>query len=149
MYTGMKVALAYMGTCALLFLIFRERMINVFIDASTPADDRAALVRLGSGMLIATACFQLFDAVAMIVNGALRGAGDTVWPGVATIILSWTLIVGGGHFMVAYFDHLQSIGPWIAAASYIAALCIAFYLRFASGKWKSIKLVKGDPIAAH
>src|SRR5690606_24375563 len=103
MYTGMKVALTYMGTCALLFLLFRERMINVFIDASTPPDDRAALIRLGSGMLIATACFQLFDAVAMIVNGALRGAGDTVWPGVATIILSWTLIVGGGHLMVAYF----------------------------------------------
>lgn len=146
MYTGMKVALTYMGTCGLLFVIFREQMIEVFIDAETPAEDRDTLVRLGSGMLIATACFQLFDAVAMIVNGALRGAGDTVWPGVATIILSWVVIVAGGHFMVAYMPQLQSIGPWVAAALYIVGLCVAFYARFLSGKWKNITLVKGEPV---
>jgi MATE family multidrug resistance protein len=150
MYTGMKVALVYMGTCAVLFVVLREQMIGVFIEDSTSPEDRATLVRLGSGMLIATACFQLADAVAMIVNGALRGAGDTIWPGVATIVLSWVLIVGGGHAMVAFAPQLESIGPWVAAASYIVALCVAFYLRFASGKWKDIRLVKREaPVVGH
>lgn len=149
MYTGLKVALCYMGTCGLLFLIFRRQMIGLFIDADTSPEDRATLVRLASGMLIATACFQLCDAVAMIVSGALRGAGDTIWPGVVTVILSWTLIVGGGHLIVALAPSLESIGPWIAAASYIVALCCTFYARFLAGHWKKIDLLKRGVAAGH
>ncbi len=149
MYTGLKVALCYMGTCGLLFFLLREQMIGLFIEETTPEADRALLIRLGSGMLIATACFQLFDAVAMIVNGALRGAGDTIWPGVATMILSWTIIVGGGDLMVRFAPQLESIGPWIAAALYIAALCCAFYARFLSGRWKTMDLVKRGPVVGH
>jgi MATE family multidrug resistance protein len=151
LYTGMKVALVYMGTCGLLFVLFRHQMIGVFIEGETSPEERATLIRLGSGMLIATACFQLADAVAMMVNGALRGAGDTVWPGVATIVLSWTLIVGGGQAIVRFAPQLESIGPWIAAAAYIVALCVTFYARFASGKWKKIDLVKrgASPASGH
>jgi MATE family multidrug resistance protein len=149
MYTGLKVALCYMGTCAVLFVVLREEMIGLFIEGETSPEDRATLIRLGSGMLIATACFQLCDAVAMIVSGALRGAGDTVWPGVMTVVLSWTIIVGGGHLMVSQAPQLESIGPWIAAAVYIAALCCMFYARFLSGRWKKIDLVKRGPAAGH
>lgn len=149
MYTGLKVALAYMGTCGLIFLVFREQLVSLFIEGDTSAEDRATLIRLGSGMLIATACFQLCDAVAMIVSGALRGAGDTVWPGVVTVFLSWSIIVGGGHLVVALAPHLESIGPWIAAATYIMVLCCVFYLRFLSGRWKKIELVKDRGVGGH
>ena len=107
---------------------------------------RAAPPRLAA---VRSPVWSLADAVAMMVNGALRGAGDTVWPGVATIILSWVLIVGGGHAMVAFAPQLESIGPWVAAALYIVALCITFYARFAAGHWKKIDLVKRGSVAGH
>jgi MATE family multidrug resistance protein len=149
MYTGLKVALVYMGSCGVIFLVFREQLVSLFIEGDTSPEDRATLIRLGSGMLIATACFQLCDAVAMIVSGALRGAGDTVWPGVVTVFISWSIIVGGGHLIVALAPQLESIGPWIAAAAYIVVLCCVFYGRFLSGRWKKIELVKGDGAGAH
>jgi multidrug resistance protein, MATE family len=133
-----------MGLCGLLFVVFRQPLVQLFIEKGTPPEEVAALVRLGSLMLIACACFQLFDAAAMVMSGALRGAGDTVFPGLATIVASWMIIVGGGLAMVQFFPGLESLGPWIAAATYIFSLCVMLVWRFKTGKWKAIKLVQRE-----
>jgi MATE family multidrug resistance protein len=131
-----------MGVCAIVFFVFREQLIRAFVREDTPAEQIDRLVQLGSGFLIATAAFQLFDAVAMTLSGALRGAGDTKVPGVATVVLSWTIIVGGGFFMVKLLPQLESLGPWIAAATYIAVLCLFLLARFLKGRWRDIRVVR-------
>ncbi|MDX2146059.1 MAG: MATE family efflux transporter [Planctomycetota bacterium] len=141
-WLAVAISAAYMGICAIAFVIFRERLIGFFVAGDTPPEDLAELVRLGSMMLIATAAFQLFDAAAMVISGALRGAGDTVWPGIATVFTSWIVIVGGGIFMIRVFPGLESIGPWIAAASYIIILCCILVFRFQKGRWKTMKLLE-------
>ncbi|GDX99657.1 MATE family efflux transporter [Phycisphaerae bacterium] len=141
-WLAVKIALVYMGICAIIFLIFREQLIRAFVRDDTDPLQAERLVALGSKFLIATAAFQLFDAAAMTISGALRGAGDTKVPGVATVILSWTIIVGGGFMMIHLFPSLQSVGPWIAAATYIAVLCLFLLFRFLAGHWKDIKVVK-------
>ncbi len=147
-WLSVAVAGAYMGTCALLFVIFRVPMVELFVEAGTPPQAAAELVRLGSLMIIAAAAFQVFDAAAMVLSGALRGAGDTVVPGVATVVASWVVIVGGGTAMVRFVPQLESIGPWVAAAAYIIILCAILLVRFLGGRWKSIKLLHGEPAAA-
>jgi MATE family multidrug resistance protein len=147
-WLALWVAAAYMGLCGLLFVVFRADLVRLFIERDTPPEQAAELVRLGSLMLIACACFQLFDAAAMVMSGALRGAGDTVFPGVATMVASWVIIVGGGSIMVKQFPGLESLGPWIAAAVYIFSLCVLLVGRFMTGKWKAIRLLKrGDGVA--
>jgi len=140
-WLGLYLALAYMGVCAVCFVVFREPMVRLFIEKDTPPDVADNLVRLGSAFLIATACFQIFDAIAMTLSGALRGAGDTVVVGIVTVGLSWGVIVGGGLAMIHYVPGLGSLGPWIAAAAYITLLALVILARFLSGKWKSIKLL--------
>jgi multidrug resistance protein, MATE family len=140
-WAGLALTLAYMGLCGLAFIVFRRPMIALFIEERTAPEIAGEVVRLGSMFLVATAAFQLFDAVAMTMSGALRGAGDTVWVGIVTLFLSWGVIVGGGEFMVHVFPGLQSVGPWIAAATYIILLSLAVLGRFLSGKWKEIELV--------
>ncbi len=142
-WLAIKIAVLYMGLCGLAFLIFREQLIRLFVRDDTPPEQIEELVRLGSKFLIATAAFQLFDAAAMTISGALRGAGDTVVPGVATVMLSWTVIVGGGLALTNWVPQLESLGAWIAAATYIALLCLFLLGRFLTGKWKSIKVVEG------
>ncbi len=140
-WLGLGIAVAYMSTMGVLFVIFRERMVDLFIDGHTPAEDRAQILAIGTRFLIAAATFQLFDGVAMSMSGALRGAGDTIWVGIVTVILAWTLIVGGGLAMVKFFPELGSLGPWIAASSYIMSLSVVTLGRFLTGKWKKIKLL--------
>ncbi len=137
----LRVAMVYMGLCGVAFVLFREPLIRVFIPSETAPADALTLVRLGGPMLIAAAAFQLFDAVGMTLSGALRGAGDTVYPGVVTVLSSWLVIVCGGLAMVRWFPGLESLGPWVAAATYIAVLCVLLLARFLSGRWKTIKLV--------
>ncbi len=140
-WTGLGLALVYMGTCGVCFVVLGRPMIEVFLERNTSPEERAILVGLGVKFLYATAAFQLFDACAMTLSGALRGAGDTVWPGVATLILSWSLIVGGGLLLVRFAPGLESLGPWIAASSYIIALALAMLARWLSGKWRTMDLL--------
>jgi len=140
-----RVAMVYMGVCALAFVVFRRPLIGLFIPADALPEDVGPLVALGSSFLIAAAAFQLFDAVAMVLSGALRGAGDTFWPGMYTLVLSWGVIVLGGLGMITFVPRLGSVGPWIAAAAYIVILCMMLLARFRTGHWKKIRIVK-DPV---
>ncbi|MDX2017273.1 MAG: MATE family efflux transporter [Planctomycetota bacterium] len=149
-WLGLRIACVYMGLCGAAFVIFRDQLVGVFVSGETPPAEAEMVMKLGAQMLIATAAFQLFDAVAMVMSGALRGAGDTVFPGVCTVVAAWTVIVGGGLAMVNLFPSLESLGGWIAAAAYIAVLCVILLGRFLTGKWKSMKVVKdqADPADA-
>lgn len=140
-YLGLAVTFGYMGLCAVAFVAFRHKMIGLFIPGDTPAADAAIVISLGAKMLLAAAAFQLFDAVAMTISAALRGAGDTVIPGIVTVVLAWVCIVLGGNLIVRYWPGLESVGPWVAAASYIVSLCFFFAGRFLAGKWKKIRLL--------
>ena len=97
--------------------------------------------------MIIASVFQVFDALGMAMTGALRGAGDTVWPGVASVTISWTVLVIGGHSMIHFFPDLGSIGPWIGAAGYIICLGIALFVRFMGGKWRTMTVIhhEGEP----
>ena len=141
-WLGVSLTMAYMGICALGFVLFRHEAIALFVDPSTTAEHRAELVRIGSEVMIAAAIFQLFDALGITIIGALRGAGDTVWPGVITLVLAWTCIVLGGRAMIWLFPELGSLGPWIAASAYIVLLGSSMCVRFVMGRWKRIDLLQ-------
>jgi MATE family multidrug resistance protein len=142
-WLGLRLTMAYMGLCALGFVVFRGSLIDVF---SHPGDDpglHAEVLRVGAQLLIVAAAFQVFDAMAITLSGALRGAGDTVWPGVATIVLSWGCIIGLGKASIALAPQLGSLGPWLGASAFIILLALALLWRFASGAWERIELVEG------
>jgi MATE family multidrug resistance protein len=92
--------------------------------------------------MIAAAIFQAFDAVGIVYTGALRGAGDTLWPGVMTIVCSWGLIVGVGWLLVKYRPDMASTGPWIGATAYIILLSLMMCWRFERGPWRTRRLVR-------
>lgn len=141
-WLGVRVATTYMTLCGVVFFVFRDQLIGWFVDPLTPEAERALILSLGAKFLIAAAAFQFFDGVAMTLSGALKGAGDTKWPSIATMVLSWTIIVGGGLALVKYAPDLGSVGPWIAAAVYIFAVCVFITGRFLAGHWKKIELLK-------
>lgn len=138
-WLGVRLAMAYMGTCAVLFVLLREPLAKVLIKPGDPAE--AEILKIAMQLLICAAVFQVFDALAITLSGALSGAGDTVWPGMVTMVTSWTCIVGGGFAFVTWAPQLKSLGPWIGASAFIIILGIAFLWRWTSGRWRSIRLL--------
>jgi MATE family multidrug resistance protein len=143
-WLGLRLAMLWMGFCGVCFVVFGEELTRAFIDPGTPPEETQALLSLGTKFLILTAVFQLFDAIAMTLSGALRGAGDTVVVGVVTVVASWGIIVGGGLAAITYMPQWESLGPWGAASLYIILLSLFILGRFISGRWKTINLVKND-----
>jgi len=148
-HAALAVAMTYMGLCALAFWAFRHGMVDLFVtipDAPALTADqtraqRDLIVAIGGRVMLCAAAFQLFDALAIIFIGALRGAGDTFWPMIATAGLSWSLTVGGGVAMVTFLPQLTSIGPWLAASAYVIVLGLIMASRFESGAWRKIDLL--------
>ena len=144
---ALGLAVGYMSVCAIGFLVFRDSLIGVFVGGDASPETREAIISIGATMLVWAALFQTMDAVGIVYSGALRGAGDTVWPGVVSSILGWVLLVGFGWFLVEAAPGLSSVGPWIGATAYILAFGLVMAVRFERQKWRGISLVTGGGIS--
>ncbi len=146
-HTAVTLCMTYMGLCGLAFWLFGEELVRWYITLLPAQGEETGVsieqvVSIGGGIMICAAVFQLFDAIGIVFVGALRGAGDTLWPMFATIILCWSIIVGGGILMIHFFPDLESLGPWIVASAYVILLGPVLAWRFESGKWRKIDLLK-------
>ncbi len=142
---ALKLAIAYMTLCGLIFYLGRHGLVSIFVGGQDlDPEDKARIIAIGGRLMICAAVFQTFDAFGIIYTGALRGAGDTLWPSFATIIYSWSFIVAGGWALAVYVPQLESVGPWIGAAVFIICYGVTMALRFESGGWRSIKLLDPD-----
>jgi MATE family multidrug resistance protein len=140
-HAAVFIAVVWMTVCAVVFVVFRNELTAVFIDDGAPPDLAAQIRRIGAEIFICAAIFQTLDAIGIVYTGALRGAGDTVFPGVLTVALSWTVIVGGGYAMVRFLPQLEATGPWLAATAYIAILGVVLAIRFERGGWKRLHIL--------
>ncbi len=132
-HLAFRVIGSYMAAVGLLFLAGREPLMRVF--SRDPE-----LIAAGSGFFVCAAVYQVFDAMYLTYSHALRGAGETVWPAAALLVLSCTVLVGGSWCLVTYAPWLQSLGPWIATTVYAGFLGTAMAWRWRVGHWRAIRL---------
>lgn len=144
-WLGMRLAMMYMGALAVGFVIFRDQAVRLFISEQTPPEQIDTMLIVGRRVMIVAAVFQVFDAMAIVLMGGLRGAGDTIWPGVVSAIEAWGLIVVGGLLAAELAPQWGSLGPWIAAGVYIIAMGLTMLFRFTLGPWRSIRLFEDAP----
>ncbi|RMH25320.1 MAG: MATE family efflux transporter, partial [Planctomycetota bacterium] len=74
-WAGLRLAMVYMGGFAVVFVVFREPLVRLFLTFSAePTPQQQRVITIGVDLMILAAVFQLFDAVAIVMAGALRGA---------------------------------------------------------------------------
>jgi MATE family multidrug resistance protein len=132
-HLGFAVAAVYMLTCGVVYVLGRNALMGLF--TSDPE-----VLRIGAMLLIFAGVYQLFDAMYIIYNGALRGAGDTFVPAVALTVLCWGIMVFGGYVVARLRPEWGIVGPWVMASIYGLVLGIFIALRFRRGGWKRLRL---------
>lgn len=132
-HLGFVLAGGYMLLCGILMVVFRRPLMMVFTHDPQ-------VVELGSILLIFAGVYQIFDAMYVVYNGALRGAGDTFIPAVVTAVLCWGMTVFGGYMVARYYPSLGVAGPWFACTAYGIALGLFMVGRFHRGTWRTIRL---------
>lgn len=140
-HLGFGVAVTYMLACAALFAVARHQLIGLFT-----VDEE--VLHIGATLLVFAAVYQLFDAMYVVYYGALRGAGDTFVPALATAGLCWSITVLGGYLVARYATRFGPSGPWYVASAYGAILGAFMYLRFVRGGWRKIHLDHADAVAS-
>ena len=136
------LSVVFMTVCAIFFVVFRGPMIELFIGGDVDPAQYDEILEIGVQLMLVMALCQALDALGITYSGALRGAGDVVWPGIFIAISSWVFIIGLGYGLAYWVPELGAIGPWIGAVIYIVVVGIGMAWRFERGHWKSIQIIK-------
>jgi MATE family multidrug resistance protein len=145
---GLRIGMLYMVVLGVVMLVLRVPMAQIFVDkdaALADPDLAAKTLSAGAKIIALMAIFQAFDALAIVMGGALRGAGDTAWPGLVVVGSAWGILIGGGLLVGRLAPSLGSVGPWLAAGAYLGISGLALYWRFKAGKWRTFDILSRDP----
>lgn len=130
--SALQVGLGLAVLAAVPYLVAPEACLRLFV--SDPE-----VLRLGSGLLLAGALFQVADALGVLNGGALRGAGDTRWPFVVQTLLAWFFFLPAA-WIGGYGLDGGLTGAWLGGAVYVAVLGLALHWRFAAGAWRHLRI---------
>lgn len=130
----------WQGLVALSYLVIPTFFMRTFLASDV---DARVFIEVGVRVLIVSTCWQLFDAMSMVLAEALRAAGDTAFTFWARAIIAWGIFTPGSLISVRIFK----LGEVAAAAwlvVYLACLSLVLYLRFRTGKWRTMNLTGGS-----
>ncbi len=139
-YNAVRMAALYALFLGILFVAVPGLFVNVFGSGDTVM--YAAILAKSRSVMNVLAVFVLFDGVGMVFADALRGAGDTRFQMIGASAAAWLLFVPGTWYIV-HRGGGGLIDAWAWGAFYVFLLAVFFWLRFRSGLWRKIDILKG------
>ena len=128
---GFILALGYSSVLAILFLVFRMELVDVF---RTPDAEFEAIRLLAGQMMIGLVSYMLADAVILISGGTLRGAGDTRWIMATSISVHWAMLAV--QYLVIAVYGLGPLVSWWTFVAMLLTLAIVYLWRLLGGRWR-------------
>ncbi len=125
--------IAYMGLVGIVLFAARHPLTALWTSDSQ-------VLHAGGWVLIWAAIFQIFDAMGITFTNALRGAGDTRFAAIVSIVLCWGVFVGGGVAAGHWLPQFGFNGPWFTCTTYIILLGVLLGWRWHGGAWRRIRL---------
>ena len=118
-------------------------------DSFTPTE-LAALRSTAPTLLKFVAAYSLFDVLAVVLGGAVRGAGDTTFPFLWTTACAWGLMVLPTAAIVWWepltggvlSERAGTIAAWACCTAYVAVCGAGLAARFAGGKWQTMTVLE-------
>ena len=121
-----------MGGMGLVFFFYPHYLIRIF-------NSDPEIIAYGAMCLRLVALAQIPFASSMVLTGGLRGAGDTVVPlGIAALGM-WAVRLTLAWLLVTQLN-LGLKGAWIAMVADLWVRGILTFIRFKSGRWKTIRV---------
>lgn len=137
-WAGFRVAALFMTTVGVSYFITPGFYLAWFHnEADAKWSEVAALVPM---LLRFVAVYCFFDAMNLVFSFALRGAGDTRYVTMVSLVLAWPIMVLPTAAVYAFGWGLN--WAWASASAYVITLGTLFMLRFRHGRWKSMRVIE-------
>jgi len=133
----MVVSIAIAMVSALIFLLFPDFLIQLFLDDENK--DAGAVLKYAVPLLYVAAAFQIFDTVQVVSSGNLRGLKDTHVPMIIASISYWPVGLSVAY-VLAFPMGFGGIGVWGGLVVGLAVAGLLLTLRF--NKREALGLVK-------
>jgi len=126
----------YTFCMVILFVFYPEPILQLFYleDAET--------IALTRKMLYFMAAWLTFDGIGILYSSAIRGAGDTKFAMYIGAGMAWTLFAI--PCLIAFYFGASVWTLWTMCVIYVIIVGTAFYARYRSGKWKSMRVIEDD-----
>ncbi len=141
-WSGFQLAWSFMTLVAALYVLAPGLFLMLFASDQSP-EKWAAVAVLVPALLRFVAVYSLFDSMNLIFSFALKGAGDTRFVTIISLVLAWPMMV-----LPTYFAWKEGWGlywAWAFASVYVIAIALVFLWRFRQGKWKSMRVIESAP----
>lgn len=121
-FIALAMGTAWMSLGALVFVLFSRPLVELMTD-------EPEVINTAVPLMIAAAAFQLVDGAQGVMNGALRGAGDTRFAFYASVVSHYVL---GMPFalLAAFVWKWGTLGLWWGLCIGLAAVAAALIVRF-------------------
>ncbi|RJX31653.1 MAG: MATE family efflux transporter [Desulfarculus sp.] len=139
--SALHITLAYMGLVAACFVLFPQPLLELFRGDGAEPGEYARIMALGVVLLRYVAVYTLFDAMAMIYFGALKGAGDIHFVMKTIFMLSLTVMI------LPLYLGIEHLGAglhfsWVCITLYAILLGLVFRWRYRRGQWQSMRVIE-------
>lgn len=128
-YYTIFLSVIIMGITAVIFLIFPNELISLFIKES-----EKEVILLGAMCLTLSAIEQIPMAIAMVLEGAMKGIGDTKTPFKVVLITNWLIRLPLVYYFL-YLNRYPVTAFWKITAFQWTVEAIIIILVF-ERKWK-------------
>ncbi len=123
-------------TISAFILFFARGLMRLFTDD-------AIVIELGRGYLVVIGIFYILFSTMFVINGVLRGAGDTFVPMFISLFSLWIVRIP----VAIWLSNIPSIGVhgiwWSIPVGWFSGL-VVYYFYYRSGHWKKKAVVKYD-----
>lgn len=138
-YRVLRMAMLYMVCCITLYLSVPEFLAELFAPDVQSGVDFADVSALAVKLLMIMSLFGVSDATTQVFCGAFRGSGDTL---AMMIICSSCAIAKAVTALILVEAGFSAITIWMVEVTTCAVEAVLVTLRFRSGAWRKIKLIR-------
>jgi MATE family multidrug resistance protein len=139
-YSGFQLTLVYMISIAAAYVLVPDIFVAPFALRADPGGF-SEIYGYSVILLRFVAVYSVFDTMNIVFCSAIKGAGDTRYVMLVTVILSVFVFVVPVYLAVVVFE-LGLMIAWVFATAYIILLGFIFYFRFLGGKWKTMRVIE-------
>ncbi len=133
-----RTAAVWQGVVGLSYVVMPLVLLAPFVYEGTTS---AEFMDVAQRMLMLSAAWQLFDAMANTLAEALRAAGDTAFTMWARLIIAWAVFTPVAFLGIRYYGW-GDVGAMLSVVLYLGLLALVLWWRFRSGAWRRIELVE-------
>jgi len=138
--SGLKVASVYTGFIVVVYLALAPQLVGIFVH-----DGNRDITNMARFMVQLVAFYVMADGFGQVFSGALRGAGDTFATMVISVSTHWLL--AGLSFLAVRMLSLSAETSWLLVVGFVWCIAAALFVRWRSGKWRTIEVVDHEAIA--